>query len=72
MLGEVELKATRVPALAGWLHSYAHMAHSLTAFPDPSALPHTPACNPIVLTPTWVCIDYSFGPNELGRGEANL
>lgn len=64
LLGEVEPKATRVPALAGWLHVYAHSISS--------AWPCTPACSPAAMTPTWVSIDDSFGPNELGRGEANF
>lgn len=72
LLGEVEPKATRVPALAGWLHVYAHVAHNITAFPDPNALPQTSACSRTALTPTWVSIDDRFGLNELGRGEADL
>lgn len=69
LLSVVEPKATRLPMLATF---YTHVGHSITPFPAPSALPHTPACSPTVLTPTWVSIDDSFGPDELGRGEANL
>lgn len=69
MLCEIE---PRQPGWPCWLHFYAHLGHSMKAFPTP--VPSFISM-PIVLlglTPTWVSIDDNFASNELGRGEADL